>query len=197
MNKKVILVGASKSLLNSKLGKVIDTYDIVCRMNGGGRLNQFNDKYKEIIGSKKDIWLCKHLACFSMFPNHGYSKLVGFAQLPLKIIKVLPDITKNASAKGAKTLDKCIKVLKEFNNNVGRPSCGILSIFYLLDKYDKIHICGMDGFKGGHWYSNKFIKNQNESDKLAALGMGAHDAIKEQEYINYLIQNGKIEKIDE
>ena len=113
------------------------------------------------------------------------------------IIKVLPDITKNASAKGAKTLDKCIKVLKEFNNNVGRPSCGILSIFYLLDKYDKIYICGMDGFKGGHWFGNKFLSNQEESDKMAARGIGAHNAIKEQEYIQYLIQDGKIIKLDE
>ena len=166
-------------------------------MNNGGRLDQFNDEYKEIIGSKKDIWLCKHIACFDTFPNHGYNKLVGFAQLPPERINQSSDIVKKASTRGAMTIDKCIKSLKAFNDNISRPSCGILSIFYLLDIYGKISICGMDGFKGGHWYGNKFIKQQNESDKNAANGFGAHDAIKEQEYINHLIQNGKIKKIDE
>ena len=59
------------------------------------------------------------------------------------------------------------------------------------------YIYGMQGFKGGHWDGNKFIKQQNKSDEIAAKGLGAHNAIKEQEYINHLIQNGKIKIIDE
>ena len=194
---KVILVGASKSLLKDKLGKKIDNFDIVCRMNWHGTPDLINEKNKLIIGTKKNIWFCKHVACFNMFLNHGYDKLVGFAQFPQEKINQLSDIVKKASIKGAKSLDKCIKTLKEFNNNTSRPSCGILSIFYLLDKYDKIYICGMDGFKGGHWFGNKFLSNQEESDKLAEKGLGAHNAIKEQEYINHLIKSCKIKKLDE
>ena len=73
----------------------------------------------------------------------------------------------------------------------------MLSIMYLIDKYNTIDICGFDGFKGGHWYGNKFNRNQDYSDKIAVKGYGAHDIFKEQEYINYLIKNGKINKIDE
>ena len=68
---------------------------------------------------------------------------------------------------------------------------------YLIDKYNKIDICGMDSFEGGHWYGNKFIKNQDESDKLAAKGLGAHNVLKEREYINYLIKQEKIRVINE
>ena len=203
MNKKVILVVPSKSLVISKLGKIIDSYDIVCRMNNSGRPELLNGDYKEIIGNKKDIWFCKNFGLFNIFPNPGYDKLVGFVQgnaaypMTPEVISKFSHVVQQASKKGAKTLNDCIKTLKEFNNNTSRPSCGILSIFYLLEKYDKIHICGMDGFKGGHWYGNKFISSQDKSDILAAKGSGAHNVILEQEYINYLIQKDKIIKIDE
>ena len=41
---KVILVGPSKSLLKNKLGKTIDSYDIVCRMNSSGRPDIINNE---------------------------------------------------------------------------------------------------------------------------------------------------------
>jgi len=69
---KVILVGVSKSLLDNKLGSIIDTYDVVCRMNNGGRPDLLNGEYKDIIGSKKNIWLCKHIGLLSMFKNNNY-----------------------------------------------------------------------------------------------------------------------------
>ena len=176
---KVILIGASKSLLNNKLGKVIDTYDVVCRMNNNGRPGLLNGEYKDMLGTKRNIWMCKHIGLLNMFQNnHGYDKVVGFPEKS--------DFVKKVTLK-----------LKEFNEFNKKPSCGILSIMYLLQKYNKIHICGMDGFKGGHWYGDKFIKQQDESDKYAASGLGAHDIIKEQEYINHLIRNSKIKKIDE
>ena len=174
---KVILVGPSKSLLKEKLGKTIDSFDIVCRMNAGGRPDVLNGEHKDILGTKRNIWMCKHIGLLNMFQNnHGYDEVVGF---PGK-----SDFNKKVTLK-----------LKEFNEFNQKPSCGILSIIYLLEKYDKIHICGMDGFKGGHWYGNKFIEGQNESDEMAAKGFGAHNVLKELEYIDYLIAKGKIEKI--
>lgn len=194
---KVILIGASKSLLESKLGNIIDTYDVVCRMNSSGRPDIVNVNNQSIIGIKKNIWLCKHIANFNLFNNHGYDDIVGFAQISSASVKMHSNTAQTASAKGSAIIIECINVLKKFNDYNSRPSCGILSIFYLLNEYGKIHICGMDGFKGGHWYGNKFIKQQNKSDEIAAKGLGAHNAIKEQEYINHLIQNGKIKIIDE
>ena len=174
---KVILVGPSKSLLKEKLGKTIDSYDIVCRMNAGGRPDILNGEYKDILGTKRNIWMCKHIGLLSMFQNnHGYDKVISFPEKN--------DFNEKVTLK-----------LKEFNGFNKKPSCGILSIIYLLEKYDKIHICGMDGFKGGHWYGNKFIEGQDKSDEMAGKGFGMHNVLKELEYIDHLIVIGKIEKI--
>ena len=175
---KVILVGASKSLLNNKLGSIIDTYDVVCRMNSSGRPDLLSGKYKNIIGSKKNIWLCKHIGLLNMFKNNNYDKIVQFSETD--------DFNK-----------KCIDILSQFNGFKFQPTCGILSIIYLIGLYDKIDICGMDAFQGGHWYGNKFIKQQNKSDEIAAKGFGRHNALKEKEYIDYLVKQNKIKIIDE
>jgi len=172
---EVVLVGASKSLLKSKLGNIIDTYDVVCRMNSGGRPELLSGEYKEVVGSKKDLWLCKHTGLLLMYKDNNYKETVGF-----------PDLNK-----------KYFNILNEFNDFNSKLTCGITSIMYLLEKYNKIDICGFDGFEGGHWYGNKYLKNQDTSDTLAAKGEGAHDIIKEQEYINHLIQSGKIKRIDD
>ena len=81
MNKKVILVGPSKSLLKNKLGEIIDSYDIVCRMNNGGRPGILTDDYKNIIGSKRNIWLCKHTGLLNMFKDNGYDEVVSFPEV--------------------------------------------------------------------------------------------------------------------
>jgi|21_taG_2_1085346.scaffolds.fasta_scaffold77609_2 hypothetical protein len=194
---KVILVGASKTLLKNKLGKTIDSFDIVCRMNTGGKPECLTGEYKDIIGSKTNIWLCKHIAWLVLHYNHHtYDELVGFGEYKGSGPKWPPHI-KDVVTKGNHIIEKCKKTLNEFNGYSARPTCGILSIFYLLEKFDKISICGFDGFKGGHWYGNRFIANQNDSDKIAAQGFGAHNAIKESEYIEYLIKNNKINRIDE
>ena len=175
---KVILVGPSKSLLKNKLGKTIDSYDIVCRMNSSGRPDIINNENKKIIGSKKNIWLCKHIGLLNMFKNNGYDKVVSFPE-------------------NSEFNKKCINILNKFNSFNVQPTCGILSIIYLIDLYNKIDICGMDAFQGGHWYGNMFIKQQDKSDKIAALGHGRHNILKEKEYINYLVNENKIKIIDE
>ena len=58
MNKKALILAPSKSLINRKLGKIIDTYDVVCRINGNGNHEILNKKNKDIIGTKKNIWFC-------------------------------------------------------------------------------------------------------------------------------------------
>ena len=175
---KVILVGPSKSLIKNKLGEIIDSYDVVCRMNSSGRPDLLNNDNKKIIGTKKSIWLCKHVGLLNMFKNNDYKTTVSFLESD--------DFNK-----------KCFNILNKFNNFNNRPTCGILSIIYLIDIYNKIDICGMDAFVGGHWYGNKYLDNQDKSDEMAAKGFGAHNILKEKEYINHLVNMNKIKIIDE
>ena len=170
---KVILIGGSKSLIKDKLGKTIDSFDIVCRLNTGGRPECLTGEYKDIIGSKTTIWLGKHLGLFNAYKNNTYKTVIPFPS-------------------ESKLIKDCKETLYNFNKFNARPTSGILAIFHLLKEYKYITICGFDGFKGGHFYGNRFIKNQDESDKMAAKGIGAHDIYKETEYINYLIKTNKI-----
>ena len=61
--------------------------------------------------------------------------------------------------------------------------------------YNNIHLCGFDGFQSGHWYGNKFIKNQDESDANAVKGLGRHNLTKEFEYVKYLNDNNFLKMI--
>ena len=134
---KVILVGPSKSLLKSKLGKKIDSYDVVCRMNNGGRPDILNGEHKDIIGTKRSIWLCKHVALLRMFETHGYKKIVGFGNnLTDYQLSSFSESVKMSFIEGKDILEKTINTLKNSVdlNKYNRPSCGILSIFYLLEK---------------------------------------------------------------
>ena len=58
INDNILILGASKELKTRKMGKIIDSYDIVCRINNGGNHELLNNKYKDIIGTKKNIWFC-------------------------------------------------------------------------------------------------------------------------------------------
>ena len=140
---KVILIGASSTLLKDKLGETIDSFDIVCRINSGGRPECLTGEYKDIIGSKTNIWLCKDKKLLFEYCNkHPYNKMIGWEHeifIPrIKDLKVKQIVTA-----GSYILDKCNKTLKKFNNfgvipgkfKRKTPTAGILSIFHLLDIY--------------------------------------------------------------
>ena len=89
------------------------------------------------------------------------------------------------------------------------PTSGLKTIFYFITHfhedplkkgcmgtvYNNINLCGFDGFKSGHWYGNHFIKNQDESDANARIGLGRHYVEKEFEYIKYLEKNNLLKLI--
>ena len=182
MNKKVILVGPSGSLLKNKLGEKIDSYDVVCRMNHAGRPEIFkNNKYRNYIGNKKNIWFLNQQGRFRIMYPDLYDQFIVFRE-------------------NDEFQLKCEKLHKEFNNISKKLTCGQLSIIWLLERYPYITICGMDGFKGGHFYKDEFKAfkrlNQDENDKLVASGKGAHDPHREQEYRDYLIKEGKIKILE-
>lgn len=57
-NKKVIIVGPSDLLIDSKLGEKIDNYDIIVRLNNHYPINPINMNYEKIhedIGNRTDI----------------------------------------------------------------------------------------------------------------------------------------------
>tara|TARA_R110000824_G_C15164022_1_gene672190 strand:- start:271 stop:843 length:573 start_codon:yes stop_codon:yes gene_type:complete len=188
----VLLVGSSGELKERKIGKQIDKFDVVCRINSGGRPECLTGEYKDIIGEKTNLWLCSHIGLFNFFSTSMYDKAISFNEEYYNDNK---ERLINLEFCGDQVLIDCKETLLNFNNNKGVPTSGILSIFYLLSKYKDVTICGFDGFTKGHWYGNKFIGNQDKSDIIASKGLGRHNALKEYEYIKHLIKTNKIKKL--
>ena len=207
----ILIMGASKELKSRKIGKTIDTYDVVCRINGNGNHKILNKRNKDIIGTKKNIWFCLEptglrrndpslIKQFDLvFVSH--KKIYEDNKLKYKNLRLFPtEIMKN-----------CKNTLYAFNGLSLKydPTSGIKAIFYFITHYhedplgkgcmgtvyNNINLCGFDGFKSGHWYGNKFIKNQDESDANARIGLGKHYVEKEFEYIQYLKDNNLLKII--
>lgn len=211
INDNILILGASKELKTRKMGKIIDSYDIVCRINNGGNHELLNNKYKDIIGTKKNIWFC--LEPFGLRRNKAslvnkfdivfinHKNIYNEFKSKYKNLRYFPtEITKN-----------CKNTLYSFNKTPLKyePTSGMKAIFYFithfqqspLEKgcmgtiYNNIHLYGFDGFQSGHWYGNKFIKNQDESDANAVKGLGRHNLTKEFEYVKYLNDNNFLKMI--
>ena len=202
---KVLLVGASNELKERKMGKLIDTFDIVARINQGGNSKCMNGEYKDIIGTRTDLWFCFHTGSFLASRQISYkyteiflkpeaydkynSRYTNITSFPNDVI----DFTRN-TLQSFNGFDSSFDV-RRYNSDIkidSWPTSGMLSLFYLIYTYENISVCGFDGFKTGHWYGNKFIQNQDESDLKTSKGPhGRHNGLLENEYFNYL-KNAKV-----
>ena len=85
------------------------------------------------------------------------------------------------------------RTMPEFSDVI--PSTGMKAIHYFLKEFDKIYICGFDGFRESHFYGD------DEHNKLVKEGYqnrpGGHNGRLEMQYILKQVVNGKIEIIDE
>ena len=176
-------------MISRRFGAQIDSYDVVCRMNEGG-LECLLDGNKDIVGSKTGIWFCTNTNLLLNCNTDMYTETVAF---PIK-----SKIYRNTN----EFFNECKKTLNQFNNFNRRPSCGILSIFYLSRIYEDITICGFDGFKGGHWFGNMFDDRQDILDKQYYSGesfgipkLTRHQGEKEMEYISSLVKEKKIKML--
>tara|TARA_B100001094_G_C18117799_1_gene765037 strand:+ start:180 stop:1460 length:1281 start_codon:yes stop_codon:yes gene_type:complete len=204
---KILIVGASKELEKRKLGKTIDKYDVVIRINNGGNHELLNRTNRKVLGTKTDIWVTiepSGLKRNSPTLVKRYNKvLIGEP----KQYDIFKQKYNNLVLMPPKVQQDCKKVLYNFNSFPlhQEPTTGIKILFYLIPHilqqnekvcmgsiYNDITLVGFDGFKTGHWYGNKFIKNQDESDKYAREGLGRHNLKLEFEYIEYLKENGFI-----
>ena len=72
------------------------------------------------------------------------------------------------------------------------PTTGIKAIHFLLKEYNKLYLCGFDGFKSAHFYGdgkeNKIVRLGYENDE-------GHSGKREMEYIKKLEKENKIEFI--
>ena len=117
MNRKVILVGPSGSLLKMKLGEYIDTFDVVCRLNSSGSPNCLTGEYKDIIGTKTNIWLCRHWATMlaNMKNNSRKADLNILESSKVKSSKMYSKSPTNEVIRELGIMDKALNIARDPN----------------------------------------------------------------------------------
>ena len=169
-NKKVVIVSGSPYLINKNKGSIIDSYDIVVRINQGLNLTKCSNDY----GSKTDILY--HCLCQSE-TNGGIINKDVYNKVKL-IIGTIPPLTKIDGEKISFPegyLDK-YKILPDFindkfsyvnydeyinlENNIGcRPYTGIVALNNIIKyKPSELYITGFTCGKDGN---NSICRNNN------------------------------------
>lgn len=121
---KCAIVGNASSIVGSNQGKVIDSFDIVVR------INTFTTIYPEHQGSKTDI----------VFAHQKSMKTVSSQQPTCPIV--------NTSDQIPRLLDFWTEKLRaDVGDEKARPTTGFLAITYMLDAGAKVTLFGFDFFK--------------------------------------------------
>ena len=192
------------------------------------------DKYKEYIGTKKNIWFNFNISNlikdrklttnpYNIEYLNSYDKIYvsGIDWLTYPQVSVTTnsfenfiDLTseqfnllKNSELINLNEIfDTELENIWIFPNNYSEiikldipslyeniPTTGIKAVHFLLKQYEKLYLCGFDGFKSSHFYGddehNNIVKIGYENDE-------GHSGKKEMEYLKKLEQEGKIEFID-
>jgi len=178
---KILLVGNGPSLLGSSLGKKIDEFDVVVRMN------KFRLKgFEKDVGTKTTVWW--RTDC-----NDLLDPEVSFENVMLSI---LPRAEKAwATELQQKYAGKTVVVPERIHRGVHRdmglgdpltsdmwPSTGLIAISYFALLYGEVTICGFEGFAGKKHYWEPEV----------APHLKFHDAVKEQKYVRDAIQLGAV-----
>jgi len=169
----VIIIGNGPSVLDKELGKKIDSFDTVVRLN-----NYTTKGYEKYIGSKTAIWgrsdakdiVNRDISSFQkvivFIPPQNYTKekrLKGIRNLLFQENVELCDI--EISMKSKKLL-KCSR--GEW------PSTGMLAVnYFILNRYKDIYIHGFDCFSADkklrHYYDNKISRMKGHNPKKEKL----------------------------
>lgn len=179
-NKSIVLVGNGACLLNRNLGKTIDSYDLVCRMNYGAANIE---EYKADVGKRTDIWICAY--------GNMKKQLGTYKNINPKIILRFNN-NKLAKALEPKTYLWCKDATKinlsDLIELVGynKPTTGTTAVYFFneLIKPKSITIVGYDFFQTGAYY-----------DPSTNISKRWHDMDKESNFVTEYITKNNINKL--
>lgn len=182
--KSCVLVGNGE--FKHKYGNIIDSYDNVYRFN-----RFITNKYEEFVGTKCTHWVINQALVRDrdLFRKNidDYMKLYP----SLKKVLVLTSSTSIVDTLNNLKLNYEIfdyRILNFKILEIYKPSTGILTINFLLKKYDKIDLVGFDFGKTNHYWTQK---NPSRADIPAG-----HKWDYEKKYVYDLIEIGKVNIIN-
>lgn len=170
--KTIIVVGNSSRLLNDNHGNLIDSYDIVVRINRG---YQQSSLYSQMIGNKTTILSVGIKSAVSALRIIGRNKLDYILSPIIWSEKLNLPNTYNVTVKDYNTLKTVANVIK--------PSTGIstYNFFNNLNNFKRLDLIGFDFFK-----SSTRAVNQ-----LGHIKVRDHDGYRESLFFEKIKDNSR------
>ncbi len=165
----IIIVGNGTSITDNKNGHKIDSFDTVLRFNS------FKIQgYEEYTGTKTNIWFTVNRAHIKNI-NDFDEVIVHSWQWNKDLCKIYKELS---------SLRECDKTEQNFVRGkipLASPSTGIMAIYMMLERYDKVCITGFD------WWDRK---KHHYGDNEARGTM--HKPQEEYKVIQGLIKQNKV-----
>ena len=178
----VLIIGNGTNALDEKLGKKIDEFPFVVRLN-----DYVTEGFEKYIGSKTDLWFC---ACSHHTKVRGRKVDFGIGLLAKKAREKTKDMMMTRTGISIEDLyylpdDVFEKIHRYFGDTVPSVSTGMRAILLFKEilKIPNVYVLGFDFYKEGlHYY--KDIKTEH-------LGKG-HDWDTENTFFHSLLADKKI-----
>jgi hypothetical protein len=185
-----LIIGNAPTVLNRKLGKEIDSYKYVVRIN-----DYVTQGYEECVGTKTSIWVTG-ASKNTKIKNRDLENIISLVFLP----EFIHNAGKNYLKKRVETnlglqLSSLnivpYKIINQINilcNMEGgakeRPSAGLMTIMYFVHILNElVTITGFDFFESNkHYYDNE----------PAVPKKSVHNTEHEKQIVQRLIEDGKV-----
>ena len=194
-NNTILIIGNGSSVAKKEFGAYIDKYEKIARIN-----NYKIHGYEKHIGTKTDIWI-----------NGANSKLIKRKKYPEEVLVLIPSkillkkqnvienyVSKRLNLNINQFQISPINEIIEFEHimNHDRLTTGLYAILWGLKYFDNVIIHGFDFFIDSktHYFDSKIKKII--SDYITTKGY-KHNNKMEQDYVNKMILNEKIKKLED
>lgn len=188
----ILIIGNGPSVLEAKLGKIIDQFPAVGRIN-----NYATAGFEDFVGSKTDIWF-----------NGANQNLKKRTDKPERIVVLIPPeilqdkgysiharIQKRLQVNPAQYELVPVEEMEQIEQECGaaRPTTGTASILWALWNFSRVTIYGFDFFKTSksHYNDSRFLKSLKDSGIIKKAHK--HDMTTEEAYIHALVSKGKLQ----
>ena len=193
MNKRknILIIGNGRSVLNQELGKYVDSFSLV------GRINNYSiDNYSKFIGNKTNIWF-----------NGANQNLKKQKYIPNEVIVFIPpEIMRRKQNNIHKRIINRLNVEEnhyslipletmekyESISGIKRLTTGTASILWAIDNIETVVIYGFDFFIDSKSHYNENIINKFLIDWGINRKGGKHNMQEEKMFINQLIKEKKV-----
>ena len=199
---KVIIIGNSPSILLQEYGELIDSYDVVIRVN-----RCLTTGFEKYIGKKIDIWATTRTDNIDDFVPENYSEIKYLwkrtPKVKLELPEDFPKVKEHIMYKTSNFNKHYGSLLEEFDIKRYEPDTGLLTILTSLIFYKDVTVHGFTFYTEqethnvlGYYRESEVGKNGiHLEDKLWGrqidTGFGSiAEGKKKQELLKKLINNG-------